>query len=78
MLGELGVDTLVFAGCNLPSCPRASIVQVSERDFRVVQVSDALSRVTDSALAELAGIGVGILDTVALEAVPAGPEVQAG
>lgn len=24
---ELDVDTLVFAGCDLPNCPRASIVQ---------------------------------------------------
>ncbi|OIJ63655.1 cysteine hydrolase family protein [Streptomyces mangrovisoli] len=67
LLGRLGVDTLVFAGCNLPNCPRASIVQASERDFRVALVRDAVSRVTDSALTELAGIGVEILDTAALE-----------
>ncbi|MET8982210.1 cysteine hydrolase [Streptomyces sp. NPDC004539] len=73
LLGELGVDTLVFAGCNLPNCPRASIMQASERDFRVALVRDAVSRVTDSALTELAGIGVEILDTAALEGLPAGP-----
>ncbi|WP_405950595.1 cysteine hydrolase [Streptomyces prunicolor] len=77
LLGKLGVDTLVFAGCNLPNCPRASIVQASERDFRVALVRDAVSPVTDSAWTELAGIGVGILDTAALEALLAEPEAQA-
>ncbi|MFE7278344.1 cysteine hydrolase family protein [Streptomyces sp. NPDC057623] len=72
LLRELGVDTLVFAGCNLPNCPRASIIQASERDFRVALVRDAVSRVTDSALTELAGIGVAILDTEALEGLLAG------
>ena len=67
LLRELGVDTLVFAGCNLPNCPRASITQASERDFRVALVRDAVSRVTDSALFELAGIGVHLLDTATLE-----------
>ncbi|MFI5634422.1 hypothetical protein ACIA8E_34705 [Streptomyces sp. NPDC051664] len=42
-------------------------MQASERDFRVALVKDAVSQVTDSALSELAGIGVEILDTTALE-----------
>ncbi|MER5597035.1 isochorismatase family cysteine hydrolase [Streptomyces sp. NPDC002265] len=78
LLRELGVDTLVFAGCNLPNCPRASIVQASERDFRVALVRDAVSRVTDSALTELAGIGVRMLDTAALEGLLAGHTADAG
>jgi nicotinamidase-related amidase len=78
LLTELGVDTLVFAGCNLPNCPRASIIEASERDYRVALVRDAVSRVTDSALSELAGIGVGILDTATLEARLAEPTAQAG
>ncbi|MFJ5307113.1 cysteine hydrolase family protein [Streptomyces sp. NPDC088350] len=75
LLRELGVDTLLFAGCNLPNCPRASIVQASERDFHVALVRDAVSRVTDSALSELAGIGVEFVDSIALEQVlaPSGP-----
>ena len=67
---------MVFAECNLPNCPRASIIQASERDFRVALVRDAVSRVTDSALTELAGIGVQILDTAALEGRLAGPATQ--
>lgn len=54
----LDVDTVVVAGCNFPNCPRATIIGASERDFRVLAVSDALSRWTTTAAAELAGIGV--------------------
>jgi hypothetical protein len=49
---------VVVAGCNFPNCPRATIIGASERDFRVLAVSDALSRWTTTAAAELAGIGV--------------------
>jgi nicotinamidase-related amidase len=31
-----GGYTLVFCGCNFPNCPRTSIGEASERDFRVV------------------------------------------
>ena len=41
-LRENGTDTVVFAGCNFPNCPRTSIYQASERDFRIVLVSDAV------------------------------------
>jgi nicotinamidase-related amidase len=78
LLHELGVDTLVFAGCNLPNCPRASIVQASERDFRVALVRDAVSRVTDSALTELAGIGVHLLNADVLEGRLAEPSQGTG
>src|SRR5205814_1216472 len=37
-LRALGVSTLVFAGCNFPNCPRTSIYEASERDFRLVLV----------------------------------------
>ncbi|WP_214110883.1 cysteine hydrolase family protein [Acrocarpospora catenulata] len=58
LLTQLRVDTLVFSGCNLPNCPRASMIEASERDYRVVLLRDAVSRVSESALDELAGIGV--------------------
>jgi nicotinamidase-related amidase len=66
LLGDLGVDTLVFGGCNLPNCPRASFIEASERDFRVVLLGDAVSRATQSALNELAGIGVHVLTVAEL------------
>ncbi|MFI7497618.1 cysteine hydrolase family protein [Streptomyces sp. NPDC049687] len=66
LLDELGVNTVVFAGCNLPNCPRASIFEASERDYRVALLSDAVSRVSDSALSEIEGIGVRLLTVSAL------------
>jgi nicotinamidase-related amidase len=53
-----GVDTVVFAGCNLPNCPRASMIEASERDYRVVLASDAISQASEQGLREVAGIGV--------------------
>ena len=62
-LHAAGVTTLVFAGCNFPNCPRASIYEASERDYRAVLVSDAVSGVYDRGIAELAAIGVPSLTT---------------
>lgn len=60
-LRRLEVETLTFAGCNFPNCPRTSIYEASERDFRVVLVRDACSQVYERGLAELASIGVNIV-----------------
>ncbi len=57
-LKELGVSTLVFAGCNFPNCPRTSIYEASERDFRIVVAQDALSGLYDRGKIELEKIGV--------------------
>lgn len=57
------VDTVVVAGCNLPNCPRATLFEASERDFRTVVVSDAVSQASPERLADLAGIGVAVLTT---------------
>jgi nicotinamidase-related amidase len=57
-LRESGSDTLVFAGCNFPNCPRTSIYEASERDFRIVLVSDAISGLYDRGVAECRAIGV--------------------
>ncbi len=56
-LKRLEVSTLVFAGCNFPNCPRTSIYEASERDFRIVVVEDAISRIYRRGLEELVGIG---------------------
>ena len=53
-----GVDTLVFAGCNFPNCPRTSVYEASERDFRIALVDDAVSGLYDRAVDKLRGIGV--------------------
>lgn len=52
------VDTLVVAGCNYPNCPRTSIYEASERDYRVVLVEDAVSGLYERGRAEMTNIGV--------------------
>lgn len=57
-LRKLGISTLVFSGCNFPNCPRTSIYEASERDFRVVLVEDAISGLYEQGRRELCNIGV--------------------
>lgn len=64
---ERGKDTLVFTGCNYPNCPRTSIYEASERDFRVVLVKDAISQLYPKGEEEMKNIGVSLLTTNALE-----------
>lgn len=60
-LRGMGVDTVVVCGCNFPNCPRATVYEASERDFRVVLVADAVSGLYERGAEELARIGVGLL-----------------
>jgi nicotinamidase-related amidase len=60
-LREAGVSTVIFCGCNYPNCPRTSIYEASERDFRVVLATDAISGLYERGERELAGIGVRLL-----------------
>ena len=62
-LRGLGVSTLVFTGCNFPNCPRMSIYEASERDFRVVAIENAISGLDRRGRAELENIGVLVVDT---------------
>lgn len=62
-LRGLGVTTVIFTGCNFPNCPRTSIMEASERDFRVVLVRDAVSGFGERDEIELARIGVSVLST---------------
>jgi nicotinamidase-related amidase len=57
-LKEEGVSTLVFCGCNYPNCPRTSIYEASERDFRIAAAVDAISGLHDTDIQGLVGIGV--------------------
>lgn len=68
-LAQLNVDTLIFTGCNFPNCPRTSIYEASERDYRIVLVKDALSKVYAQGLEEMRSIGVNVVDTRELEFV---------
>jgi nicotinamidase-related amidase len=58
-----GISTLVLSGCNFPNCPRASIYEASERDFRLVLVEDAISGLYDQGRREMQNIGVAVLST---------------
>jgi nicotinamidase-related amidase len=60
-LHELEVSTLGFCGCNFPNCPRTSIYEASERDFRVVVARDAISGLYERGGRELANIGVDLM-----------------
>jgi nicotinamidase-related amidase len=53
-----GITTLVISGCNFPNGPLASIYAASNRDFRIVLATDAVSCSNDATLAELARMGV--------------------
>lgn len=57
-LKTLGVTSLAFAGCNFPNCPRTSIYEASERDFRIALVEDAISGLYDRGRDEMKNIGV--------------------
>jgi len=66
-LRERGVSTVVVAGCNLPNCPRATLFDASERDYRAVIVEDATSQVTQERLHDLTLIGVIVTDVASVE-----------
>ena len=63
-LRYLGIDTLAICGCNFQNCPRATIIEASERDFRLILVHDAVSGIYEPGVAELAKIGVNVMTTV--------------
>lgn len=65
---RIGAQTIVFAGCNYPNCPRTSVYEASERDFRVALVTDAVSGLYERGEAELANIGVALLTVDDIEA----------
>ena len=62
-LRRQGVSTVVFCGCNFPNCPRTSIYEASERDFRVVLAEDAVSGLYERGSMELRNIGVWLMPT---------------
>ena len=76
-LREMAVSTLVFCGCNFPNCPRTSIYQASERDFRIAAVVDAISAIHPRDVTGLASIGVSCLtaDEICQLVLPSQTEV---
>jgi nicotinamidase-related amidase len=66
-LKELNVDTIVVAGCNFQNCPSATLFDATERYFRVVLASDAVSGNSAAGLEWCKGIGVAPLSTQVIE-----------
>jgi nicotinamidase-related amidase len=60
-LHELNTNTVIICGCNFTNCPRTTVYEASERDFRVVLISDATSNVYERGLHELDKIGVELM-----------------
>lgn len=58
------INTLIFSGCNFPNCPRTSIYEASERDFRLILIQDAMSGLYEKGIQELSSIGVTISNTL--------------
>ncbi|BBO69615.1 hypothetical protein DSCA_35450 [Desulfosarcina alkanivorans] len=65
-LRKNGVSTLVFCGCNFPNCPRVSIYEASERNFRITAVADAISNMDQADACGLETIGVTVSTTEAV------------
>jgi nicotinamidase-related amidase len=66
-LKKLAVNTLILVGCNFPNCPRTSIYEASERDFKLVLVEDAVSGIYPKGMEEMVNIGVRIMTTEAVK-----------
>ena len=64
-LRQQGCDTVVVAGCNLPNCPRATLIDASERDFRAVLITDAVSQASAERFSDLERIGIHLCATEA-------------
>ncbi len=66
-LKEHEVNTVVFLGCNYPNCPRTSIYEASERDYRVVLVKDAMSQLYQKGEEEMQNICISLMKTNEIE-----------
>jgi len=68
-----GITTVAVAGCNFPNCPRTTVYEASERDFRVVLVTDAVSGLYPQGEREMEGIGAALMtsESVVQSLVPA-------
>lgn len=62
-LRERSVNTVVVCGCNFPNCPRTTVYEASERDFRIVFVPDATSQTYERGVDELENIEVSVMNT---------------
>ena len=59
----------MISGCNFPNCPRTTIYQASERDFKTGILTTAISGLYPKGIKEMQNIGVQIIDSKELENV---------
>ena len=57
------INTLTVVGCNFPNCPRTSIYEASERDYKIILIEDAISGLYPKGVKEMENIGVCIMNT---------------
>jgi nicotinamidase-related amidase len=62
-LKSLGITTIVICGTDFPTSPRSTVYAASNRDFRIVLATDAISGANDAGLDELAQVGVYLMGT---------------
>ena len=60
-LRSKGINSILISGCNYPNCPRATIYEASERDFKIGIISNSISGIYPQGIEELKSIGVTIL-----------------
>jgi nicotinamidase-related amidase len=60
-LHNLGINTLIVVGANFATSGRATALEASERDFRVVLVPQASSGLRDTGANDMARIGVSLM-----------------
>src|SRR5690606_27968679 len=56
------INSLVISGCNFPNCPRTTIFEASERDYRVAIVLHTISQIYTKGRDEIKGLGVNVLE----------------
>ncbi|MFB2118867.1 isochorismatase family protein [Parapedobacter sp. 2B3] len=66
MLQSKEINSLFVAGCNFPNCPRTTMYEASERDYRIAMIPSTISDVYDRGLQEMQNIGVHIFEDPAL------------
>ena len=66
-LRKFDVSSLAFTGCNFPNCPRTSIYEASERDFKIVLIEDAVSGLYERGKDAMRNIGVLLMSAKELE-----------
>lgn len=60
ILKAKGITTLFIVGCNFPNCPRTTLYEASERDYKLAIVASAISGIYEKGISEIENIGVHI------------------